>query len=695
MNRIVLLFSVLTPLFTLQSAFAETQEDIQFATYIEEILANLHALEMSLDAQDDQLADRHSKQVYSTYNSIKPRLLDIDTIFELRVQSILSELSDKAAPPATRAEAQIAIDETVSVVERVRATAVGASLSEDPYFKLQLAKRALQLSLEQYEEDTSSIYVQQKSSALVWRSGELLAEISLDDYSIRLDAIREKHAALIGIYETQPDPADVAAKIDAAEADVNSILFDMAERAAYFEETLAYLDRITREPVHLANMYTESATEEPLDAVIYSLPADAAGLASLMQATFIDLKSRVAAEEPLPKLKNAAGKAADEIAQARLLVIGETLSDDSHFSLMVARELLERAIAEHNLAQLSDTDVGHSSSQRSVALATHSELIFDQFRAKLDLENANKIKAEYRNLRASYTALDFDSLTHMNAITAEIDSIVGAQEELRIADYGTRTIVLLERAGEQYRDEDTGAALHTIARAYLDNYRFLPNSLADAGYGAEEYEEIEREMRAELRQMIQNGEFAQAVDAKINSLTDKILDFTNKIINSSVPVQQISPQDETPIAEIDEIANPPVEPELLDYVDNIQKLLTDVKTEYRAGNAELALTYATSAYLDNYEFLEGPLVDAGERDLMEAIEIEMREELRAMIRDGASPDEVDAQVDMLLEQMEVVAVIVPEFGAIALAIFGAAAATVLFVTHSRYGASAAVFGARC
>jgi len=579
MNRIVLLFSVLTPLFTLQSAFAETQEDIQFATYIEEILANLHALEMSLDAQDDQLADRHSKQVYSTYNSIKPRLLDIDTIFELRVQSILSELSDKAAPPATRAEAQIAIDETVSVVERVRATAVGASLSEDPYFKLQLAKRALQLSLEQYEEDTSSIYVQQKSSALVWRSGELLAEISLDDYSIRLDAIREKHAALIGIYETQPDPADVAAKIDAAEADVNSILFDIAERAAYFEETLAYLDRITREPVHLANMYTESATEEPLDAVIYSLPADAAGLASLMQATFIDLKSRVAAEEPLPKLKNAAGKAADEIAQARLLVIGETLSDDSHFSLMVARELLERAIAEHNLAQLSDTDVGHSSSQRSVALATHSELIFDQFRAKLDLENANKIKAEYRNLRASYTALDFDSLTHMNAITAEIDSIVGAQEELRIADYGTRTIVLLERAGEQYRDEDTGAALHTIARAYLDNYRFLPNSLADAGYGAEEYEEIEREMRAELRQMIQNGEFAQAVDAKINSLTDKILDFTNKIINSSVPVQQISPQDETPIAEIDEIANPPVEPELLDYVDNIQKLLTDVKTE--------------------------------------------------------------------------------------------------------------------
>ena len=38
---------------------------------------------------------------------------------------------------------------------------------------------------------------------------------------------------------------------------------------------------------------------------------------------------------------------------------------------------------------------------------------------------------------------------------------------------------------------------------------------------------------------------------------------------------------------------------------------------------------------DNFEFLEGPLVDAGERELMLEVEEMMREELRSMIREGA------------------------------------------------------------
>jgi len=135
------------------------------------------------------------------------------------------------------------------------------------------------------------------------------------------------------------------------------------------------------------------------------------------------------------------------------------------------------------------------------------------------------------------------------------------------------------------------------------------------------------------------------------------------------------------VTEIDSIIGTSGDTELLTYVDNIRTLLTDTKTEYRAGNTDLALSYVTRAYLDNYEFLEGPLVDAGERDLMESVEIDMREELRAMIRDGASPDEVDAQVDMLLEQMEVVAVIVPEFEAMALIILSLATLSAIILAR--------------
>ena len=859
----------------LQSVFAETQEDIRFASYIEELLASLHALEKNLDKQDGQLADRHSRQVYSAYNLIKPRLLDADAIFDLRVQTALSELPDRVAPPATRAEAQIAIDETASLAERVRATVAGASLSEDPYFKLQLAMQALQMSLKQYEDDAAGVYAQQKSSALAWRAGQLLAEIELDGYGRSLDAIREKHSALLGAYETRPDSADVATQIDDIRSDANIILEDAAERAAYFEEILAYLNGAVSSlddgDVRLAGAYTEHATEELLDAVIYDLPDDAAGLASLLQTTFLDLRRMADTEASPPKIEAAIDKAAGEIVQARLLVIGETLSNDSHFSLMVTRELLERAAAEYSLAA-SDSD----SLQKSFALAVHSERVFDTFRAKVDLDSADRIKAEYRNLRASYNAPDSDSLEHMSAIIAVIDGMVGVQEDLGSADYAVRTTVLLQNAGEQYQNGDAGAALHKIAVAYLNNYRLLTKDLDTAELGAE-YQAIEHEMRTELRQMIRNGEFAPVVSAKTGLLEDRIINLAKEIIGSPTP--QIAQQDKLPlaasleeilgqirsleqsldrgdadlaaahaahpidsiydsikttlhgadpgldfmlhdallrlkdaealeiqdaighamfvvshiqymtvredldndprfglsvakalieksaakyeeavsdriiinarsfqdasslvwrselafqnasssisavksssisehyadlkasydeladpvlvrertqdlIAKIDEIIEPQEELELLDYVDNVRELLTDVKTEYRAGNADLALAYATRAYIDNYEFLEMPLAEAGEADLMLQIEHDMREELRSMIRDRAPPDEVDAHVDMLLEQMDAVAVVVPEFGAMAAAVFGAAVIAILLASRD---AASLAFGTK-
>lgn len=101
------------------------------------------------------------------------------------------------------------------------------------------------------------------------------------------------------------------------------------------------------------------------------------------------------------------------------------------------------------------------------------------------------------------------------------------------------------------------------------------------------------------------------------------------------------------------------------YVENINRLLSDARAEYEAGNTDLALSHATRAYLDNYEFLEGPLIDAGERELMEEIEVMMRKELRAMMKEGAPASEVSEQVDAILLKMDAVSVIVPEFGAMA------------------------------
>jgi len=55
--------------------------------------------------------------------------------------------------------------------------------------------------------------------------------------------------------------------------------------------------------------------------------------------------------------------------------------------------------------------------------------------------------------------------------------------------------------------------------------------------------------------------------------------------------------------------------------------------------------------LDNYEFLEAPIAEQ-DKELMEEIEIMMREELRDMIKAGAPSDEINSQVDAILEKLE-------------------------------------------
>ena len=119
---------------------------------------------------------------------------------------------------------------------------------------------------------------------------------------------------------------------------------------------------------------------------------------------------------------------------------------------------------------------------------------------------------------------------------------------------------------------------------------------------------------------------------------------------------------------------------LLTYVDNINMLLEEARKEYNAGNSDLALSHVTKAYLNNYEFLEVPLMEAGERELMEKVEVMMRQELRDMIKQGAPASEVSDQIDAILVEMETVAVIVPEFGVMASVVLAVAVALVLVIS---------------
>ncbi len=190
----------------------------------------------------------------------------------------------------------------------------------------------------------------------------------------------------------------------------------------------------------------------------------------------------------------------------------------------------------------------------------------------------------------------------------------------------------------------------------------------------------------EIQDSIENRHAAEEIDGFFEDVDDaydrlappsQVATLTNGIIRE---LDEIMGTGEGPAGAMDEGAK------LDAYVATIRQLLEDARAEYRAGNNDLALSYVTKAYLDNYEFLEGPLVEAGERDLMVEVEELMREELRTMIRNGEPVADVEAQIDLILDRMDTVAVIVPEFGPVAVVVLAVAIVAIVAITaRSRLG----------
>lgn len=87
------------------------------------------------------------------------------------------------------------------------------------------------------------------------------------------------------------------------------------------------------------------------------------------------------------------------------------------------------------------------------------------------------------------------------------------------------------------------------------------------------------------------------------------------------------------------------------YFTSIRELLENVVNEIKQGNYDQADQHAITAYLDNYEYLEAP-IEKHDPELMVAIEIEMREELREMIRDKEPPGAIEEHVNSILTKLD-------------------------------------------
>ena len=102
---------------------------------------------------------------------------------------------------------------------------------------------------------------------------------------------------------------------------------------------------------------------------------------------------------------------------------------------------------------------------------------------------------------------------------------------------------------------------------------------------------------------------------------------------------------------------------LLQYAYNIRNLLEQSKIKYAEGDIEEAKRLAMKAYIDNYEYLEDPVEEQNE-ELNDELEIMLREELQALMRNNATLEQVEEKIDAILERITMVEAIVPEFNSL-------------------------------
>ncbi len=241
------------------------------------------------------------------------------------------------------------------------------------------------------------------------------------------------------------------------------------------------------------------------------------------------------------------------------------------------------------------------------------------------------------------------------------------------------SLSIVETVIRQYEGGDTspiGIALSGIKdRLTLIDIEYV-DAVADGKIVNQvEYDETVAFLsRAQSLYNSNSGEFS-ALSTSDTSRLGSILDEIDSIVTSygsTATVTTLVSEGLDNVKTLQNLSGEIVEENLLDYVSEIRRLLEDARIEYRQGNAALAESFVREAYLDNYEFLEGPLDDAGERDLMLEVETLMREELRDRMNAGAPVAEINERIDALMERMDTVAVIVPEFGTLAMIVLGIA-----------------------
>ena len=92
------------------------------------------------------------------------------------------------------------------------------------------------------------------------------------------------------------------------------------------------------------------------------------------------------------------------------------------------------------------------------------------------------------------------------------------------------------------------------------------------------------------------------------------------------------------------------ESDVLKTIAKIETLLDQVSTKYHSGDSAGAMSAATEAYLENYEYIEGTVAKK-DQNLMQKVELLLRVDLRSAINTNQPIKEIDSTINSIKEEL--------------------------------------------
>jgi high-affinity iron transporter len=346
--------------------------------------------------------------------------------------------------------------------------------------------------------------------------------------------------------------------------------------------------------------------------------------------------------------------------------VGQRSLEDEGFVLQASAVLLEDAIQSYELANGTSTTDGSSifNLQNSLGLVNSSLADFERVADSIDERRRVEIRSFYNQIQESMkNDIPFDTVASVASaierdFTEELTLSSGSESASEQSKYFSTTRDLLNSTVLSVNDGDYKAAEATAIKAYLDNFEYLEAPIEK--HDPDLMQDIEIEMREELRQMIIGERSPQEINGFVTAILGKLDQAENLLKNdpeyrsklntnttssgsSLANIQGLRQGFGTYTGEIRQMgeANDPAKESVRNNIDQIRLKLSEMLRLYEIKKFEGALLTARSAYLDSYEMVEIPLRPI---DPDFTLEMEIRfAELRNLLQQQAPFREVEGK----------------------------------------------------